>query len=64
MFKIDGFENPPLKIDGFGRTPRTRANVAPAKKLGAAATMPQNFELDRSILFALIAHKCKTVLRI
>ena len=48
----------------FGRTPRTRANVAPAKKLGAAATMPQNFELDRSILFALIAHKCKTVLRI
>ena len=28
--KIDGFENPSLKIDGFGRTPRTRANAAPA----------------------------------
>ena len=28
--KIDGFENPSLKIEGFGRTPRTRANAAPA----------------------------------
>ena len=24
--KIDGFENPLLKIDGFGRTHRTHAN--------------------------------------
>ena len=27
--KIDGFENPLLKIDGFGRTHRTSANAAP-----------------------------------
>ena len=28
--KIDGFQNPNLEFDGFGRTPRTRANAAPA----------------------------------
>ena len=27
--KIDGFENPSLKIDGFSRTHRTPANAAP-----------------------------------
>ena len=26
--KIDGFENPPLTIDGFGQTHRTHANHA------------------------------------
>ena len=28
--KFGGFENASLKIDGFGRTPRTRTNAAPA----------------------------------
>ena len=28
MAKIDRFENSPQKIDGFGRTPRTRTNAA------------------------------------
>ena len=28
--KIDGFENPLLEIDGFGRTHRTHANAVPA----------------------------------
>ena len=27
--KIDGFENPGLKIDGFGRSHRTHADEAP-----------------------------------
>jgi len=28
-YKTDGFENPPVKIDGFGRTHRTHADGAP-----------------------------------
>ena len=28
--KIDGFENPSVKIDGFGRTHQTHADGAPA----------------------------------
>ena len=27
--KIDGFKNPPVKIDGFGRTHQTHADGAP-----------------------------------
>ena len=27
--QIEGFQNSSLKIDGFGKTPRTRANAAP-----------------------------------
>ena len=29
LSQIDGFENPPLKIDGFGRTHWTYAEEAP-----------------------------------
>ena len=31
--KIDGFENLPVKIDGFGRTHRTHADGAPVSTL-------------------------------
>ena len=31
--KIDRFQNPSLKIDGFGRTHRTHADEAPASSV-------------------------------
>ena len=30
LAEIDGFENPPLEIDKFGRPPPTHTNTAPA----------------------------------
>ena len=56
--KIDVFENPSLKIDGFGRTHQTHASYAPEiYQLGRS----HDIEISAKILSQLLQEKMREI---